>query len=392
MRRYSPFIIITLVVAFLALTGFQCGSAELTTAKLAMQQQQWDKAEQSLLKEVAKNDKNEEAWFYLGQVRWEMKKYLDANEAFTKALGISDAHKNEIINYRMNLWSTSINEGVVHFNNGRTNASEYDVAVQKFTTAVQVNPDSASGHYYLGLGLIAKEEYPRAEASLQTALKLKPDYPEASDRLGTLYLIMADAAREKKDEAGARMVMEKAVVIYEGAHKNNPNNAEYILSLIDLYEKLGQSDKAMVLTRDAVASDPENRTFRYVYGVYLLKQDKFGESIEQLEKVTASGTDDQMNKDATYNLGVAYLNWGVKMKEEEERAADAAAKAKKPFKETKAFKEKLAAAVPHLEKSALLRENDATLWQYLGRLYANLNMVDKMKAAFDKADKITKGK
>jgi hypothetical protein len=45
-----------------------------------MQQKQWDKAEQSLLKEVVKNDQNEEAWFLLGQVRLEMKKYTK-NEA-----------------------------------------------------------------------------------------------------------------------------------------------------------------------------------------------------------------------------------------------------------------------------------------------------------------------
>lgn len=75
MKRYSPFAVLILTSLFLSTTGFQCGSAEVTTARLAIQQGQFEKAEQSLVKEVQKNDKNEEAWFLLGQVRWEMKKF-----------------------------------------------------------------------------------------------------------------------------------------------------------------------------------------------------------------------------------------------------------------------------------------------------------------------------
>jgi tetratricopeptide (TPR) repeat protein len=128
--------------------------------------------------------------------------------------------------------------------------------------------------------------------------------------------------------------------------------------------------------------------------VFLLKQDLFSRAIEQLEKVgmAPGDTADVLTNDATYNLGVAYLNWGVQMKAESDQAAEAARAAKKKdFKEDLSFKEKLKASLPYLEKAAEVRQDDAALWANLGRLYANLNMMEKSKSAFERSDKLLKG-
>jgi tetratricopeptide (TPR) repeat protein len=395
MKRYFPLVVLAAFTLAFATTGFQCGSAEVTTAKLAMQQQQWDKAEMSLLKEVTKNEKNEEAWFMLGQVRWEMKKYTEGNEAFGKALGLSETHRAEITKYRLEFWQRSINEGVQHYNSGRSNPAEFEVAAARFKDAIDVIPDSANGHYYLALAHMGKKDYAAAEASLNAALARKPDYREALDRLASVQVLKADEARQAGDKTAETAALEKASEIYGKAHKAYPADADYILALIDIYEKLGQSDKALVLTRDAVAADPTNRIFRYAYGVFLLKQEEFGPAIEQLEKVgNAQGdTADVLTHDATYNLGVAYLNWGVAMKAEADKNAEAARiSKKKDFKEDQSFREKLKAALPYLEKAAEVRQDDAALWSNLGRLYANLNMVEKSKSAFERSDKLLKGK
>jgi hypothetical protein len=60
MKRFLPLGFLLLALVYFSTTGFQCGSAETTSAKLYMNQKQWDKAEASLVKELAKNDKNEE--------------------------------------------------------------------------------------------------------------------------------------------------------------------------------------------------------------------------------------------------------------------------------------------------------------------------------------------
>ena len=56
------------------------------------------------------------------------------------------------------------------------------------------------------------------------------------------------------------------------------------------------------------------------------------------------------------------------------------------------YREKLKAALPFLEQAGEMRPDDAQLWQNLGRLYANLNMVDKSRMAFDRADRLSRGK
>ena len=123
MKRFIPFGAALLILCYILFTGFQCGSAEITTAKLAMQQKQWNKAEESLMRETAKNDKNDEAWFLLGQVRLELKKYNEMNDAYTKALALSDAHKGDISRNRVAIWAQLYNDGIAQYNKGRDTAA-----------------------------------------------------------------------------------------------------------------------------------------------------------------------------------------------------------------------------------------------------------------------------
>src|SRR5512140_2550402 len=122
MRRIFPLTILLLVAVFISTTGFQCGSAELTSAKLYINQKQYDKAEASLVKELQKNDKNEEAWYLLGQVRMEMKNYNGMLEAYKKSLELSDTHKAEIARNRLAVWAMMYNEGVKNYNSGKDTA------------------------------------------------------------------------------------------------------------------------------------------------------------------------------------------------------------------------------------------------------------------------------
>ena len=183
--------------------------------------------------------------------------------------------------------------------------------------------------------------------------------------------------------------MGKGLDAFEVAYKSQPENVDNITSLIDIYERTGQSSKAENLTREAVAKDPKNKLFRYAYGVFLLKKESYPEAIEQFNKALEI---DPSYSDAKYNLGVAYLNWGVSLKSEIDKRAETEKKGSKPVKDDTSYKEKFKQSLPYLEESAQIRTEDAALWTQLGRLYAILNMPDKSKAAFEKSDKLMKGK
>lgn len=388
MKRYFPLAFVALFFAYAALTGFQCGSAEATSAKLYMNQKQYDKAEDSFLREVTKNPKNEEAWFLLGQVRLELKKYPGVIEAYAKALEIAPTHKLEITRNRNVIWAMMYNEGVKNYQVGRDTASYYDKALDNFGTAILANSDSAGTYYVRSLVYFSKKSYDNATADLNTALQKKPDFVDAARLLGQIHYIKAEAATEMKDNSGAAAEYGKAVDAFQIAYKAQPSAIENITGLIDAYERAKQNDKAMELTRDAVAKEPGNKIFRYAYGVFLLKQEKYEGASEQFK---AAIDIDPEYSDAVYNLGVSYLNWGVQMKSAADKAMEKAPKGKQP-KEDLSYKEKYKLALPYLEKAAATRADDTLLWQQLARLYNTLGMSKEANAALAKFDALSKKK
>jgi tetratricopeptide (TPR) repeat protein len=393
MNRYFAFTVAVLAMIYVSTTAFQCGSAETTSAKLYMQQKQYDKAEASLVKETTKNERNGEAWFLLGQVRLEMKKYHEMNEAYTRALGIDTTHKHEIDRNRLAIWAMMYNDGVGVYNKGRDTASYYDLSIQKFTTAIEMEPDSAATYYVRALGYYAKQDLNSAATDLATSLKLNPKSEESARLLGQIHYNRAMERLQAKDEAAGNAELMKATQAFEAAYAANPGSADNITNLIDVYERTKASDKAMKLTRSAVETDPKNKVFRYAYGVFLLKQDKYADAVAQFEKAVEI---DPNYTDAVYNLGVSHLNWGVSMKaESDKKLEEERAKNKNKSKEIKedlSYREQFKLALPFLEKAAMTRDDDAALWQQLGKLYLNLNMKDKAQEAFAKYDKLTKAK
>ena len=391
MKRYLPLGLLLLAFIYISTTGFQCGSAETTSAKLYMNQKQWDKAEASLVKELAKNDKNEEAWFLLGQVRLEVKKYAEMNEAYTHALQIGDAHKAEIARNRLAVWAMMYNDGVNLYNKGRDTAAFYQKSIDRFSTAIAMVPDSSGTYYVRALAYYAKQDMKSALADLAEAVRLKPDFEEAARLAGQVHYNMAMERVNAKDDAGSQSEFALATQTFEKAYNANPTNSDNINNLIDVYERTKNTDKALVLTRTAVEKDPNNKVFRFAYGVFLSRQDKFAEAIEQFKKAVEI---DANYGDAIYNLGVAYLNWGVSMKAESDKQAEAE-RAKSKGKDVKtdfSYKEKFKEALPYLEKAQEIRPDDLDLLQRLGKVYANLNMVEKSKAAFERYDRLSKGK
>lgn len=391
MKRYLPLGLLFLAFVYISTTGFQCGSAETTSAKLYLNQKQYDKAEASLLKELAKNDKNEEAWFLLGQTRLELRKYAEMNDAYTHALQLGDVHKSEIERNRLAIWAMMYNDGVGLYNKGHDTAAYYQKAIDRFSTAIAMVPDSSGTYYVRGLAYFALQDRKSAAGDFVKALQLKPDFEDAARRLGELYYNNGTEKLAQKDEAGAQSEFLLAAEAFEKSYKADPNNPENIISLIDVYGKTKNTEKALALTKSAVEKDPQNKVFRYAYGVFLQQQDKLPESIEQFKKAVEI---DPNYGDAVVNLGISYLNWGVSMKGEADRKAEEQRKKNKgkEVKEDFSYKEKFKECLPYLERAAELRSDDLALLQRLGQVYANLNMVEKSRAAFDKLDRLSKGK
>jgi len=75
MQKSKLYTLVFILIAGMAFVGFDCSSTEMTSAKLYIQQKNYDKALESLQKEVAKNPQSAEGYYYLGYVYGEKDQY-----------------------------------------------------------------------------------------------------------------------------------------------------------------------------------------------------------------------------------------------------------------------------------------------------------------------------
>jgi tetratricopeptide (TPR) repeat protein len=97
------------------------------------------------------------------------------------------------------LISTFAAEGVIH---GLLGTHQEELARSLLDSAIAVDPKSAAARYEMGLLLQMEEQWEKSIPSLETAIRLQPNYSEAHYRLGLAY-----ARVGRKDTAQAEMAL-----------------------------------------------------------------------------------------------------------------------------------------------------------------------------------------
>src|SRR5215216_4605410 len=82
----QPLLILVAATLYLSLSGFECASTQVTTARVALGRKDYKAAEDALKKEVAQNSMNGEAWKLLGDVYYEQGRYAEMDRSFASAL------------------------------------------------------------------------------------------------------------------------------------------------------------------------------------------------------------------------------------------------------------------------------------------------------------------
>lgn len=131
-----------------------------------------------------------------------------------------------------------------------TEAGRTAEAVTFLKRAVQFDPDSAEGHYNLANALAALEQYPQAEAQaavphLREAVRLKPDWVEALNRLAWLLATHRDPAL--RNGAEARDLAARAVSL------TRTNDARSLDTLAAACAEAGRFGEAATAAQQAIA-------------------------------------------------------------------------------------------------------------------------------------------
>ena len=382
-KALSILVVLSMV---LGLSAFSCSSTELTSAKLYIQQKNYDKAKDALEKEIAKNPKSDEGYYLMGYINGEQSDLEDMVKNFNKSLAISNKFEKSITDSKKYYWQDNFNKGVGLFNKGTkvTDADSskmfFNKSIEKFENCNRVEPDSVGSYQNMFYAMInAGRAEAELEAPLLKILELKKS-PEAYVDLSKVYnnqaLTLMNSFKDTKnidDSVKAMAIYDKEIELLEDAQKLYPENSEVLAQLSNAYVDANKLDVAMETFKKGIEKDPENEVYRYNYGVLLLGANDFDGAAKQFQKAI-----DIKNNytSAYYNLGVTYLKWGVAL---QDKAID-------ENSDDLTYKEKFQMAVIPLERYLQDNPEDGAMWDYLGKVYANLGETDKSKEAFDKAD------
>ncbi len=372
-------ILIALVLLFgIALTGFECSSTELTSAKLYIQQKQYDKAIESLKKDVEKNPKSDEGYYLLGYVYGEQQDFANMVDAYNNSLAASNKFAEDIKKSENYYWANQFNKGVRLYQDGTKTTDKdsskilLDKSVDAFKNAILLEPDSTNSYKNLSFVYISKGDYDAAVEPLQKII----DIDKSADGYKYLGEILYDKGTQIKatDSVQAQDYFNKTINILEEGRKLYPKDSDILRTLANSYISANKIDVAKDIFRQGIEAEPENQYYKYNYGVLLLQAGDFQGAEEQFEKAIKIQPD---YDNAIYNLAVTYVKWGTEINKEAEDKGEM---------ENQAYKEKYKAALPYLEKVVEKRNDDPQMFELLGRVYTVLNMQDKAKDAFNKAD------
>jgi tetratricopeptide (TPR) repeat protein len=386
----SKIIVIAALFLGIIFIGFECSSTELTSAKLYIQQKNYDKALEVLKKDVEKNPQSDEGYFLMGDIYGEKGQYDQMTDAYNKSLGISKKFEKDITNQKIHYWYTLTQSGATYFKRVSSNKNQdsikinLDKAANSFENAVLVLPDSAYSYYLLSLVYMSQQQYDKAIKPLEEYIA-KGKTADGYVYLGSIYydkgMRLKDLYSQKKNVQDSISYIEnfnKAISVLEEGRTKFPNDTKLLGTLSSAYVGANKLSVAIDAFKSLAESNPIKEN-DYNYGVVLLGADKFEESVEQFKKALEL---DPNYQNAIYNIAVAFVRWGTDMNK----------KAEEKGEKGEAYKDKYRQAIPYLEKFTQIDNKDIKIWDLLGKVYAILGMSDKAKDAYDKVDQLRKGK
>jgi tetratricopeptide (TPR) repeat protein len=385
--KNSKLLVLGMLFLGIMFLGFQCASTELTSAKLYIQQKNWDKAIETLNTEVTKNPKSDEGYFLLGTVYSEQDNIDKMIESFDKSLAISNKFEKNIEEYKAFQWANNFNRGVSLFQRGSkvtdkdSSQMYYDMAIDAYNKAIMLEPDS--GETYRNLAFVYLTTG-KTEESVEPLTKLveieqaEEGYQYLGEVYYTLGVNMMNTFKIQKNVQDSVKAMEyynKAIATLEEGTTKYPENAEMIGTKFSAYIGANKLDNALTSAEALVEKDPNNKFNRYNYGVVLLNTDKYPEAETQLLEAIKIDPD---YDNAIYNLGVTYVKWGTAMNKEAEQQGTI----------SEDYKKKYEAALPYLEKVVEKDATNVAIWELLGKVYSVLGMTEDANNAFKKADEL----
>lgn len=336
--------LVLLAALLLLLPG--CQSRYMTSGKVYVQQNNWEKAREQFELEVQSNPSNGEAYALLGQGYERAGLYEKAGESFTKAKEVTTDQKKRA-DYQALQEQLAVDH--IKFGNGAFENHNFDRAAEEYQVAAWLYPEYISAYKNWAIALLQAENYEGSKQGWQRVIELSEagndEWLQAHDLLAKLAL--EDSSYSEVMEHIDQMLQFK------------PDDLELLEMKAQCHDAMDDSEAALSLYDTIIEKDPQNVDAYFNKGVMLVKLDRKVEAEEAFKTAAEIAPDD---KDANYNLGLMAM-------------------------ELKRWE---------LGEQAFLRvlevdDQDAHAWQNLGICLLNLEKTKEGQEAFKKAEELGVG-
>ena len=259
------FVIILLIFSFGIIS---CSSQEYTTAKLAIQQSDFKKAEEWLPKAMSVEPDNPEIPMVMAiEIHAKNERWSEMVSMFEKAMNINPEKvievrgsfipvKDAVNNYREFYWANRFNAGVEQFKKIQDDPDkkmEYlDVAINHFLDASVINPEDANTLSTLAKCYLDKGQKESAKTAVLKAVKKSENSFDANFSAAQIL----SSAGESTDNV---------IKFYKKAVEIQPSNSKALRELASSYYDIGEKGKSIEVFENAIKNEENDTTKADLY-------------------------------------------------------------------------------------------------------------------------------
>jgi tetratricopeptide (TPR) repeat protein len=290
----------------------------------------------------------------------------EAYKSYMKAVELDETGKNPILKMKLLAFLSTLSNAAIESYHGEnyTKATDYFEKVLSiegtnlFKTDIKV--DTAI-MFNTGLAAMNAKEYEKAVKYFKECANYGYQSSSCYSQIIKSYQLLGDTLKSINS-------MKEAVAKF-------PNDQNIQVQLINYYLTHGQINESLSYLDKAIERDKSNASFYFAKGGCLDKIGRQDEAIQAYLKAIELKPD---YGDSYYNLGVIYVNRGVKQFEVA-NAVPTNEQARYEAEKNKAD-DQFKLAIPYLENAVKYNSKDATIKSQLKNLYYRLKMMDKYDA------------
>ncbi len=236
-----------------------CPPAELTSARVYLNEENYEKAEEFLLKTIEIAPDNAEAPALLGnEIYGRRQEWNKMNNMFEKALAINPQEKmadglnveQYIKNNRYFNWTTAFNNAIIEYNKvinftGDDRRSAMQDVMPLFEASKNINPSESQTYPVLATVYFEAGDTAQAIDALDIGYELAPDELGINHTSGQIYLRLGE--------------IDKAVDFLSKAAELDPGNSKIIRQLANVYYDLGRTEQSITTFEDAISKEEDNK-------------------------------------------------------------------------------------------------------------------------------------